>query len=193
MLFALSTGHKLGLLIAAAILITFSLLSSFYFPRRNPDFPGPKGLRRYLVVVLVLVLGMLAAVEIFGSEPKEATAGGETTTGTTTTSTSTQPAKPAGDPVAGKSLFTAQGCGACHTFAPAGSTGTIGPNLANLAPSVTASGAASLGAYTLDSIVDPNLYVVPGYPKGVMPQNFGTTLTDKQLADLVAFIDAGQS
>lgn len=29
----------------------------------------------------------------------------------------------------GKSLFTANGCGSCHTLKDAGSTGTIGPNL----------------------------------------------------------------
>ena len=29
----------------------------------------------------------------------------------------------------GKSLFTANGCGSCHTLEDAGSTGTVGPNL----------------------------------------------------------------
>jgi mono/diheme cytochrome c family protein len=33
-----------------------------------------------------------------------------------------------GDPVAGKKLFQTK-CGACHTLADAGTTGTIGPNL----------------------------------------------------------------
>jgi mono/diheme cytochrome c family protein len=34
-----------------------------------------------------------------------------------------------GNPTAGKSVFASAGCGACHTFTPAGTTGTIGPNL----------------------------------------------------------------
>ena len=34
-----------------------------------------------------------------------------------------------GDPAAGKEVFASAGCGSCHVFADAGSTGTIGPNL----------------------------------------------------------------
>ena len=38
---------------------------------------------------------------------------------------------------AGKRLFAAQGCGGCHTFRAAGSTGTQGPNLDDASPSVS--------------------------------------------------------
>jgi cytochrome c553 len=34
-----------------------------------------------------------------------------------------------GDPAAGKEVYASAGCGSCHTFADAGSSGTIGPNL----------------------------------------------------------------
>ncbi len=34
-----------------------------------------------------------------------------------------------GDAEAGKDVFAAKGCGACHTLAAAGSSGTVGPNL----------------------------------------------------------------
>lgn len=34
-----------------------------------------------------------------------------------------------GDVAAGKEVYASAGCGSCHTFADAGSTGTIGPNL----------------------------------------------------------------
>jgi hypothetical protein len=44
----------------------------------------------------------------------------------------------------------------------------------------------------LQSIVKPNAFVSPGFPKGVMPATFGSTLSKKQLSDLVAFIVAGQ-
>ena len=36
-------------------------------------------------------------------------------------------------PAAGKKVFVDAGCGACHTFTPAGTTGKVGPNLDNLA------------------------------------------------------------
>ena len=34
-----------------------------------------------------------------------------------------------GDVAAGKDVYASAGCGSCHTFADAGSTGTIGPDL----------------------------------------------------------------
>jgi cbb3-type cytochrome c oxidase subunit III len=36
----------------------------------------------------------------------------------------------------GKSIFASAGCGSCHTFEAAGSTGTIGPNLDEAMPSL---------------------------------------------------------
>jgi mono/diheme cytochrome c family protein len=34
-----------------------------------------------------------------------------------------------GDAAAGKEVYASAGCGSCHTFADAGTTGTVGPNL----------------------------------------------------------------
>lgn len=40
-----------------------------------------------------------------------------------------------GDPVAGRAVFDANGCAACHTLAAAGATGTLGPSLDARKPS----------------------------------------------------------
>ena len=45
-----------------------------------------------------------------------------------------------------------------------------------------------LAAFVHESIVDPNAYIQPGYPKGVMPQTFGQTLSKTQLDSLVTFL-----
>ena len=82
MLFALSTGHKIGLATTGAVFITFSLLSSFVFPRLWPGFPGRKGLRWYIPLCFCFFFAMMAAVFVFGKESKESTAA-------TTTSAST--------------------------------------------------------------------------------------------------------
>ena len=37
-----------------------------------------------------------------------------------------------GGAAAGKALFTNNGCASCHTFAPAGATGKVGPDLDKL-------------------------------------------------------------
>jgi mono/diheme cytochrome c family protein len=122
------------------------------------------------------------------------TAAAPTTTtalATTTTAPATTAATAAGNPAQGKSVFASNGCGACHTFKPAGSSGSVGPDL-DSAPALDAKkDNMPLPAFIRESIVSPNTYISPGYPKSVMPQTFGSTLTKIQLADLVAFIAAG--
>jgi mono/diheme cytochrome c family protein len=179
-LLALSTGHELGLGIVAGIFIAFALLSSFVFPRRDPSYPG-KRLGLFLVVVVLLTIAQLAAVEKFAAEPSEAARGGETTTTTTTTTPTTTSPAPTGDAAAGKAVFTSSGCTACHTLKAANATGTVGPDLDKTLPDKDA-------AFIHTSIVDPNAYIAPGYSKGIMPENFGTQLSSKQIDDLVAFV-----
>ena len=59
--------------------------------------------------------------------------------------------------------------------------------LDHLATDAQTANRGSLDQYTTESIKDPNAYVVPGFPSGVMP-SFGATLGDKQVADLVAYL-----
>jgi uncharacterized cupredoxin-like copper-binding protein len=90
LLLALSTGHKLGLGLAVLAFAGFSLVVSMLVPRWRPQFPG-RGLGVFLVACLLLFVGMLAAVEIFGKEAAETEAAAEphTTTETTAPSTTT--------------------------------------------------------------------------------------------------------
>ena len=81
MLLALTTGHKVGLLVMAGVFIAFALASSFLAPRRDPDFPG-RGAGVYYLATVVLFVLMIGAVEIFGAEGQEKTASaGEVATG----------------------------------------------------------------------------------------------------------------
>jgi cytochrome c551/c552 len=88
--------------------------------------------------------------------------------------------------VSGKQVFSSQGCTACHTYKPAGSTGTIGPNLDKL-PQYAKQAKQPLAAFVQQSIVDPNAYIQKGYPPGVMPQTYKTLPAD-QLKALVDFL-----
>jgi mono/diheme cytochrome c family protein len=201
-LLALTTNQKLGLGLTAAVFIAFSLLAALVFPRGNPDFPGKRGLVPFIIVTVILMISMLSAVEVFAKEEHHGEAAAETTTGTTetqttptettqtqTTPTSTSPTAPppppAGNPQAGKAVFDANGCGSCHTFSPAGSNGTVGPDLDNALKGKDA-------AFIHQSIVDPNAVIASGYSAGIMPQTFGQQLSPKQLDDLVAFLMSGQ-
>ncbi len=82
----------------------------------------------------------------------------------------------------GAQVFANNGCGGCHTFAAAGSGGVTGPNL----DESLVSGDSLVAIEKM--IVDPDAEIVKGYPAGLMPQDFGETLTKKELEDLVQFL-----
>ena len=178
MAFALSTAHQIGLGLTGAAFIVFALVSSFVLPNRNPDFPGRQR-NLYLVVCVAFFLAMMAAVLVFGrEEPKSEAATGKTTA----------PKVVAGDAAAGKEWFQQSGCSACHTFKPAGASGKVGPDLDTLKQSANKAG-QELDAFIATSITDPNAYIAPGFKPGVMPK---LPLSQKQVADLVAFLSSGQ-
>ena len=86
---------------------------------------------------------------------------------------------------AGKAVFSANGCSSCHTLKAAGATGKVGPDLDKL-PTDAKQAGKPLEDFIKESIVDPNAYVQPGFPKGVMPP-FATLPAD-QLDALVQFL-----
>jgi mono/diheme cytochrome c family protein len=180
----------------AALLVGFALTVSLVFPRRWPDFPG-RHLKLFVLVAVLLVAGMLAAVEAlgeghhFGAHGEAAgttatesttSAGGTTTEAATTGETgSTQPSAAAGDPAAGKAIFASAGCSSCHTLKDAGATGAVGPNLDEVLKGKTPD-------FIRTSIVDPNAEIANGFQPGIMPQTYDDQFDDKQLADLVAYL-----
>jgi mono/diheme cytochrome c family protein len=89
------------------------------------------------------------------------------------------PPKVPGGP--GAQVFANNGCGGCHTLAAAKSGGTTGPNLDEVLP-------GQKPAMVEESIVDPNAHIATGYPANVMPQNFGETLSKKELEGLVQYL-----
>ena len=102
---------------------------------------------------------------------------------------STTPTTASGNPANGKTVFiSVGGCGSCHTFTPAGTKATVGPDLDKLADYAQKAG-QPLVDFTKSAITSPPpSYVPPGFPKNVMPTTFGQTLKPQQLADLVAFL-----
>jgi cytochrome c oxidase subunit 2 len=85
----------------------------------------------------------------------------------------------------GEALFASNGCGGCHTLKAAGANGQTGPNLG-----VELKGKDA--AYIKQSIVDPNADIAKGYGKGIMPENYGDTLSDADVDALVKYLQESQ-
>lgn len=97
------------------------------------------------------------------------------------------------DPEAGRRIFMETsaganvGCRICHSLQP-GET-LVGPSLAGVATRAgTAVPGLSAEAYLRQSIVEPDAYVVPGFPPGQMLSDLAGELSPQQLDDLVAFL-----
>jgi mono/diheme cytochrome c family protein len=74
-----------------------------------------------------------------------------------------------GDPAAGAEIYASAGCGSCHVFADAGSTGTVGPNLDESSVSFEAA---------VEQITSGG---------GGMPP-FGEQLSEQEIADVAAYV-----
>jgi cytochrome c oxidase subunit II len=90
---------------------------------------------------------------------------------------------------AGLAVFKSNGCSACHTLTAAGATGTVGPDLDKLSSEAATAG-QPLDAFIKTSIIDPDAYIAPGYPKGVMPTTFKTSIPGPALDQLVQYLAA---
>lgn len=166
MLLGITTEGKVGLGLLAGAFIAFALLSSFVFPRRNPDFPGNR-LGLFVLVTAVLFAGTMAGVVFFAKEEEEAH--GAEATETHGTETGESPGRAEGDAAAGEAVFASAGCGGCHTLEAAGSSGEVGPNLDEAKPE---------RALVVDRVTNG---------LGAMP-SFEGQLDEKQIQDVAAYV-----
>jgi cytochrome c oxidase subunit II len=80
----------------------------------------------------------------------------------------------------GKELFTQQ-CGSCHVLADADTQGEVGPNLDEGLQGQDE-------AFIRESILDPDAMIAEGFQPGVMPNNFGDSLSEEQINSLVEYL-----
>jgi sulfur-oxidizing protein SoxX len=124
---------------------------------------------------LLLLLALLLALSLAACGGEEQAVGGGGT---------------AGDAAAGETVFNevaAPACGSCHSLEPG--VVLVGPSLATIgAEAGSRVSGTSAEDYLHESVVDPNAYVVDGSPANVMPQNYGSQLSEQQIKDLVAYM-----
>ena len=120
---------------------------------------------RRLVLLLAALVLVVALPACGGEEDEQALP--ETVEGTLPADTGGAASE--GDPANGKSVFASAGCGGCHTFSAAGSTGTVGP---------------SLDDSSID--FDGAVQQIENGGGGMPP--FGDRLSDQEIADVAAFV-----
>ncbi len=97
------------------------------------------------------------------------------------------PAAVAGDVTNGEALFGAQGCSACHST---GENRVVGPGLSGIGVRAeTRVDGQSADEYLTTAIISPNDFLVPDFP-GIMPGNFGSSMSETEISDLVAYLIA---
>ena len=117
------------------------------------------------LVLLLAALVLVVAIPACGGEEEEQ-ALPETVEGTLPADTG---AATEGDAENGKEIYASAGCGGCHTFSAAGSSGTVGPNLDD-------------ASVTFDAAVQQIKNGGGGMPA------FGDRLSDQEIADVAAFV-----
>jgi cytochrome c oxidase subunit II len=75
----------------------------------------------------------------------------------------------------------ATACATCHTLADAGAKGQVGPDLDKVLKGKDA-------AFIKESILTPDKEIAPGFQPGIMPANFGDTLSPEQVDALVKYL-----
>jgi mono/diheme cytochrome c family protein len=120
----------------------------------------------------------------------ESTALGEVEIGELPTPTPLPGEEEVDDPVArGLTVYNNNGCGGCHTIEGI-STGAVGPILSQIGEvAADRQDGMSPEDYLRESILNPSAHIVEGYDD-MMPKNFGDSLSDDELSDLVAFLMA---
>lgn len=94
-------------------------------------------------------------------------------------------------------IFTKAGCTVCHTIpGVAGADGRVGPMLAlgrtgpeRLRDPLYRGKATTVHDYVVESVIEPGVFVVPGYPPNTMPMWYGNKLSALALEKIASYLE----
>jgi len=94
-------------------------------------------------------------------------------------------------------IFTKAGCLVCHTVPGIpGADGRVGPPLllgatgpVRLADPAYRGRAKTVREYVIESVIEPGVFVVPGYPAGTMPIWYGAKLSALALEKIASYLE----
>ncbi|MDE3040724.1 MAG: hypothetical protein KGJ82_09130 [Nitrospirota bacterium] len=94
-------------------------------------------------------------------------------------------------------IFSKAGCAVCHTVPGIpGADGRVGPPLllgttgpARLADPSYRGHAQTVHDYVTESVIEPGVFIVPGYPANTMPIWYGTKLSALALEKIASYLE----
>ena len=94
-------------------------------------------------------------------------------------------------------IFTRAGCPVCHTIPGiAGANGQVGPKLVlgttgtqRISNSAYRGQATTVRDYVVESVLDPERFIVPGYPGRTMPAWYGSKLSALALEKIATYLE----
>jgi hypothetical protein len=148
-------------------------------------------------ILAVIVLGVAVALHtpprsLYNPAPP-------TTHGTPLVTPETIPLVTGDEPIA--AIFIRAGCPVCHTIPGiSGAEGRVGPPLwlgttgpARLADPAYQGHAKTVREYVNESVLEPGIFVVPGYPANTMPAWYGSKLSALALEKISAYLELVQA
>jgi len=157
-------GDVLGM--GAAIAIALAC----YTPERGWLKSGAMRRAAVLLTIFAFSAGLAGCGGGEEVSPTPETIVGTLPTATAVEEPSTEPASTLeGDPSNGAKVFAAAGCGGCHTYEVAGSSGTVGPNLDDAQPD---------SGLVIERVTNG---------QGAMP-SFSDSLSKQEIADVAAYV-----
>jgi hypothetical protein len=94
-------------------------------------------------------------------------------------------------------IFTKAGCSVCHMVPGIpGGDGRVGPALllgttgpARLADPAYRGHAKTVHEYVVESVIEPGIFIVPGYPSSTMPTWYGAKLSARALERIASYLE----
>lgn len=148
-----------------------------------------------VLIVSIIVLGV--AVAVLQSPPRSSpTARSPAASPVAIVTQETVPLVSGDEPIA--SIFIRAGCPVCHTIPGIpGAEGRVGPPLwlgttgaTRLADPAYQGKAKTTREYVSESVVEPGVFVVPGYPPNTMPTWYGMKLSALALEKISMYLES---
>lgn len=167
-------------------------------PEQDPADPTPSKITErtwtWLIIGLVLAISTMSLLWLGPSRPPDR--GVQTPTSPEQITPAMVPLVTGEEPVL--ELFKRAGCPVCHAIPGiAGATGQVGPKLVlgttgpqRLTDPLYKGEARTVREYIVESILNPGIYIVPGYPALAMPRWYGKKISAAALEKISAYLEA---